>query len=195
MINGQPLYFGLEISEEYSKSYGLPPKPPLGAFDVRFSGDLKQSASGGVVEMMASAPVVTISYKVIEGEEWRMIEESRDLEILLQGKGEAEIPGDVTLFRLERVMTDLPNQFFLKQNHPNPFNPVTEIRYVIPEEGLVNLKIFNVLGEEVASLVNENQSQGNHTVIFNAEFLSSGVYIYRLEMGGNSSVKKCIILK
>jgi len=83
----------------------------------------------------------------------------------------------------------------LKQNYPNPFNPSTVIAYEIPRAGLVVIKILNVLGEEVKTLVSENQSAGMHSVLFNAGAMKSGVYFYRLSSGNYVSVKKMIVLK
>jgi hypothetical protein len=89
----------------------------------------------------------------------------------------------------------LPNQFTLEQNYPNPFNPTTTIRYSITEPGLVNLKIFNLLGEEVMVLVNEEQVSGVYEATFDASRLASGVYLYTLTNGINSATKKMLLLK
>jgi hypothetical protein len=89
----------------------------------------------------------------------------------------------------------LPNEFALFQNYPNPFNPTTLIRYLLPVQGYVTLKVYNVLGREVEMLVSENQSAGTHSVNFNAKGLSSGVYLYRLSSGSFQSTKKLIIMK
>ncbi len=87
------------------------------------------------------------------------------------------------------------NSFHLEQNYPNPFNPVTNIRYSIPSAQFVSLKVFNILGEEVASLVNEEKSAGIHEVKFNAASLNSGVYIYKIQTEEFYSVKKLLLLK
>ncbi|MFZ4618956.1 MAG: T9SS type A sorting domain-containing protein [Bacteroidota bacterium] len=88
-----------------------------------------------------------------------------------------------------------PTQFELTQNYPNPFNPSTVINYSIPVNGMVSLKVFNVLGQEVATLVNEMQTVGNYKATFNANSLSSGVYFYKIEAGNFTSVKKMMFLK
>jgi len=89
----------------------------------------------------------------------------------------------------------IPEKFILKQNYPNPFNPTTNIKYSITKSGLVTLKIYNVLGQEVATLVNQDQRPGNYVVDFNASNLASGVYMYRLESGNYSLTKKMVLLK
>lgn len=88
-----------------------------------------------------------------------------------------------------------PNAFRLSQNYPNPFNPSTNISFTIPQSGEVNLKVYNLLGQEVATLVSERMSSGNHTVNFNASQLSSGMYIYRIEVGGLTQTKKMLLIK
>jgi aminopeptidase N len=85
--------------------------------------------------------------------------------------------------------------YSLQQNYPNPFNPSTTIEYSIPQSGLVTLKVFNVLGKEVATLVNGQNDAGNHTVEFNASALNSGVYFYKIESGNFVETKKMILLK
>ena len=89
------------------------------------------------------------------------------------------------------VITD----FYLEQNYPNPFNPTTTIRYQIPELSFVTLKVYDVLGSEVATLVNEERPVGNYEVEFNAANLSSGVYFYRFQAGSFVETKKMLMIK
>jgi hypothetical protein len=88
-----------------------------------------------------------------------------------------------------------PIKFSLEQNYPNPFNPLTNIEYQIANTGLVKLVVYNSLGEEVATLVNEYKSAGSYEVKLDASNLPSGVYIYRLTSGSYSAVKKLVLLK
>jgi aminopeptidase N len=88
-----------------------------------------------------------------------------------------------------------PLQFRLEQNYPNPFNPSTSIEYSIPQSGQVTLKVYDVLGNEVATLVNGQNDSGNHKVEFNASNLNSGVYFYKIESGNFIETKKMILLK
>ena len=85
--------------------------------------------------------------------------------------------------------------FELSQNYPNPFNPVTIIKYQIPELNFVTLKIYNVLGSEITTLVNEEKPVGNYELEFNATDLPSGVYLYKLQVGSFVETKKMILLK
>lgn len=89
-----------------------------------------------------------------------------------------------------------PQQFALEQNYPNPFNPTTVINYHLPENSVVSLRVFDMLGPEVASLLDrERRSAGSHAVTFHAENLSSGVYIYRLEAGNTVLTRKLTLIK
>jgi hypothetical protein len=87
------------------------------------------------------------------------------------------------------------NTFALSQNYPNPFNPNTVINYSLPERNNVSLKVYDMLGREVANLVNESQNAGSHSVSFNASKLASGIYIYTLRTGNNSMSKKMMLMK
>jgi plastocyanin len=88
-----------------------------------------------------------------------------------------------------------PIQFELSQNYPNPFNPSTTINFAIPEAATVTIKVFNTLGEEVATLVNKSMETGNHMVNFDASGLNSGMYFYKIEAGEFTQVKKMTLLK
>lgn len=85
--------------------------------------------------------------------------------------------------------SELPKTYSLMQNYPNPFNPVTNIRYDIPEDGLVTLKVYDLLGREVVSLVNENKKAGRYLVSFNGANLSSGIYFYVLRVTSGQALK------
>lgn len=86
-------------------------------------------------------------------------------------------------------------EYALEQNYPNPFNPTTTISYAIPQDGMVTLKIYDALGREVKTLVNEFKQTGRYTTEFDASTLSSGVYIYKLASDKYSSVKKMLLVK
>ena len=89
----------------------------------------------------------------------------------------------------------VPKVFALHQNHPNPFNPTTAINYSIPEDGYVTLSVYDVLGNEVAILVDEQKQSGRYEVNFDASALPSGIYFYRLQTGNFTQTKKMILLK
>jgi hypothetical protein len=93
------------------------------------------------------------------------------------------------------AVNQTPQSFSLSQNYPNPFNPSTQISYQVPSNSSVSLKVFDVLGREVATLVNEVKPAGTYTATFNANSFPSGVYFYQLNAGSFSETKKLMLLK
>jgi hypothetical protein len=89
----------------------------------------------------------------------------------------------------------VPATYSLSQNYPNPFNPVTKINFAIPKQGFVTLKVYDVLGREIRTLVNEVKTAGEYSVDFNASEFSSGVYFYRLESQGFTDIKRMMLVK
>jgi len=89
----------------------------------------------------------------------------------------------------------MPQEYTLSQNYPNPFNPTTTIEFIIPKTELVNLKIYNLLGQEVSTLVSENLTMGNYKYTWDAFGFASGVYIYKLEAGSITQTRKLILMK
>lgn len=113
------------------------------------------------------------------------------------------------LYRLKQIDTDgtyeysneveaeiiHPKEFVVEQNYPNPFNPETRISFALPQQSHVKVTIFNILGQEIETLVNETREAGQHTIDFNADGLNSGVYLYKIEAGSFVQVKKMILNK
>jgi hypothetical protein len=89
----------------------------------------------------------------------------------------------------------IPSGFWLDQNYPNPFNPSTEIRYALPERSMVSLVVYDLLGREVATLVDREQEAGYHSVRWDASGVPAGIYVYRLNAGGSSESRKMVVLK
>ncbi|MEA1987003.1 MAG: choice-of-anchor J domain-containing protein, partial [Candidatus Marinimicrobia bacterium] len=89
----------------------------------------------------------------------------------------------------------IPNDFTLKQNYPNPFNPQTTIEYSIPQNSFVKISVYNLRGEKIKTVVNENKIAGNYSVIFDGSNFASGIYFYRIEAGNYSNTKKLILMK
>ncbi|MFH1197460.1 MAG: T9SS type A sorting domain-containing protein [bacterium] len=144
-----------------------------------------------ITENLAETTVDTVSIEVIMSE-FSTLKKS----ILITG-----IPGGTV--SVEDNINELPNDFYLYQNYPNPFNPTTTIKYALPavETGYipslqhVSLKIFDILGREVATLVEAEKPAGTYSITWNAESLPSGVYFYKLTSGNFTDVKKMILLR
>jgi hypothetical protein len=98
------------------------------------------------------------------------------------------------------VNNPIPDMYHLFQNYPNPFNPVTTLRYDLPEDGLVNITIYDMMGREVKTLVNSSQTAAYNTIQWNAtnnagQPVSAGIYLYRLDAGQFRQTKKMVLLK
>jgi enterochelin esterase-like enzyme len=90
---------------------------------------------------------------------------------------------------------EITSEYILSQNYPNPFNPVTRIKYTIPKTGLVSIKVFDMIGREISTLVNEEKQVGNYEVEFNGINLANGVYVYKMQAGSFIDAKKFILIK
>jgi len=100
-----------------------------------------------------------------------------------------------TIVGVKNYKSSLPNKVSLSNNYPNPFNPATTINYQIPKASNVQIKVYDVLGKEVAELVNEKKEPGRYNVQFDASNLPSGLYFYRMQAGKFSEVRKMLLMK
>ena len=108
---------------------------------------------------------------------------------------QVDLDGTVQYSDIVEVIFDIPKDFVLHQNYPNPFNPSTTIKYAVPKTSLVSIKIYDLTGQEVASLVNEMKEVGTYEIKFDAHNLASGIYIYRMIADNFTSVRKLNLLK
>ena len=138
-------------------SYQLPPKPPAGAFDVRFAEDMKVTESAGAIEIMNNTDMLTISYtiNIDAGEYLRWVLTSDEgKEYGLNGSGEIVVGGDVTGFNLSKA-PEIPLTYSISQNYPNPFNPSASIDYELNKVSRVTVKILQ-FGREIGADVGES---------------------------------------
>ncbi len=103
---------------------------------------------------------------------------------------QVDLDGRVNYSSIVEVEFDVPKDFVLHQNYPNPFNPSTTIKYAVPKTSLVNIKVYDLTGQEVASLVNEVKEAGTYEIKFDARNLASGIYLYRMIADNFTSVRK-----
>jgi len=106
-----------------------------------------------------------------------------------------DLDGRVQYSDIVEIEFNVPKDFVLHQNYPNPFNPSTTIKYAVPKTSLISIKVYDLTGQEVASLVNEMKDAGTYEVKFDAQNLASGVYIYKMSADNFTSVKKLNLLK
>jgi hypothetical protein len=112
-----------------------------------------------------------------------------------EGSGVWRRPLSEMITSVEHYSSGIPKEFTLAQNYPNPFNPSTSISFSLPTKSFVSLKVFDLIGREVATLVSEEMSAGNYTRQWNAVNMSSGIYFYRLHAGAYRETKKLVLLK
>jgi len=156
----------------------------------------------GVIELTHSSPMIRLSYDAtIIGENWVLVDKENDEKYALTGIGELQISGAVHSLELRRSSSSaIPETFALHQNFPNPFNPITTLGYGLPKGSDVRLAIFDMLGNEVATLVNSHQQAGFKSVPWEGtdsmgRAVSAGVYLYRIEAEEFVETKKMLLLK
>jgi choice-of-anchor B domain-containing protein len=183
----------------------LPPVPPSGVFDVRFASQKfiefpSATHRKSIIEIRSAEYPLSVtligsqatSYKLIERKQGVVVKEyhfSKSPVVKLESQPEGVLTIETS------SAAQLPQQISLGQNYPNPFNPSTVISYRLSVNSFVSLKVFNLLGEEVATLVNVFQDAGTKSVEFSADKLSSGVYVYRLTADNHTEVKRMTVLK
>ena len=201
-FNGRKLFLNSQVSPSAEIQFTLPPKPPSGAFDVRFSGDTKLCTTGDcLIEVMSPYNSLNISYDVSlnigKNKQWVLtLDHGKDY--ILEGAGEISVPS-MDRFTLEKKAV-APVLFTLHQNFPNPFNPITALRYDLPEEAFVTLIVYDMLGVEIIQLINTTQEAGFKSVQWNATDsmgipVSAGVYLYKIQAGEFVETRKMVLLK
>jgi hypothetical protein len=203
----QVLYFGMREAEgAVTPDFELPPAPPLGVFDARFaSGPMVELGTQGgegefPLSVQSSGEVITVGWKR-HASQAAAILKAGSRRIPIEGEGSVQLgraDGPLSLMLGGEVA--VPEVYTLLQNYPNPFNPTTVIRYGMPAAGHVTLMVYNLLGQRVATLVDEVQEAGYRTVEWNATNgtgspLGSGVYFYELRAGDFVQARKMVVLK
>jgi len=108
---------------------------------------------------------------------------------------QVDVDGSFKYSKIAQVNYSVPNEYSLLQNYPNPFNPSTTISYTLPESATVTIKIYDILGNEISTIVNEFKPAGNYSFHFDASNLKSGIYLYKMESGKYTAAKKFVLLK
>jgi hypothetical protein len=104
-------------------------------------------------------------------------------------------PAGIVLDVEQDALSAIPEEYSLSHNYPNPFNPSTKINYTVPQQSRVTIKVYDMLGREVATLVDENHPAGRYTVTFDGSALASGIYIYRMSSGSKVISHKLMLIK
>jgi hypothetical protein len=201
----QSIYFGSGKNIGNPGMFELPPKPPAGSYDVRFGSQRyvesipinRPTDISYPIELQIPSRQVRIAWKISDGESYSLATGSRTVSMNQEGEMmiSREEFASLSLRVLQSADAAIPHTFSLEQNYPNPFNPVTTIQFSLPQSAQVTIKIINLLGEEVATLVSEQLPAGTHSRQFNAEKLASGIYFYQLKTEGFMDTKKLVLLK
>ncbi|MFI5253426.1 MAG: T9SS type A sorting domain-containing protein [Bacteroidota bacterium] len=181
-------------------NYELPPPPPKGVFDARFaSGKYLETARTGTstelpIAISSARYPLQISWDIKPAMPHVALRiNSNDLP--LSGQGNTSVQSGSSIEVVARGNGQVPDRYSLSQNYPNPFNPTTTIRYDLPKDGFVSLKVIDLLGQEVTTLVSKQQNAGAYSVQFDARNVSSGLYFYRLSAGDFTTIKKMAVIK
>jgi hypothetical protein len=201
----------ITVDEDDATSYNITWEPAEGAstyawFAIPAGGDFSAPALNIDSNAFGMQPTLTLTgaqiYEALIGLEF---EHGQTVE--LEWTGAAIAPGTTKLAEQSFALTvnlgeatnieneNNPFSFELAQNYPNPFNPTTNISFTLPQSSDVTLEVFNMQGQRVATLVNSTLGAGSHTVPFNAENLSSGIYLYRMTAGAFSQTNKMMLVK
>ncbi len=206
--NEQHLYFG-KSHDGLTKYFVLPPMPPSEEFDVRFTNGLSVAILADETENIFPIRLSGVAYPLkiswnIQQVSVRALIHSSEKSISLEGKSTMTIQESSNKLRLElqnKTANVVPDEFSLHQAFPNPFNPTTKIMFDVPYDASITLKVFDVLGREVAILTeNQHYDAGIHEAIFDASNLASGLYLYRITAHGNNAVsfsdfKKMLLIR
>jgi hypothetical protein len=207
--NGQSqnLYLGkISLVGSLLDRYEMPPSFSLGTFDVRFNSqrclegytlDLKGNTF--IIDIQAEAYPLTLECNFIDDDVKFSLSNGENRSTLALEKGNtttiASPVKKLVISVYPAAKPAIPTAFALEQNYPNPFNPTTVIRYQLPVNSLVSLKVYNLLGQEIATLAAGMQDAGYKSVEFDASNLPSSIYTYRIIAGTFSDVKKMIVIK
>ncbi len=203
VFNNTTLYFGEGIPEENILNYSLPPKPPAGANDIRFSGDTKLCLSDEcVLEVMDNSNSLTFEFEIKDGKYWELVpviengaEWSGTISLSDQGQLTLDSWRDEKWILRKSALT-VPETFALHPVYPNPFNPTTTLRFIVGITHVSSLlQVFDISGRLVETLIDEHLRPGTHSVQWNASRFSSGVYFVHLESESFSQSQKVILLK
>jgi hypothetical protein len=193
------LFFGNSIKVENPLSFTLPPKPPAPSTDIRFSGDTKLCTTDEcVIEVMNDGRPLTFDCNIKDGESWEIVDEGGEV-FECSSVNVIELSGESETFILRKPIShQTPTKVALFPAHPNPFNPVTTISFSIPNVEMLHatsLRIYDLTGKLVETLVDEKLSPGNHSVQWDGSGVSSGVYFVKLVFREYRGVQKIILLQ
>jgi hypothetical protein len=194
-VKGMTLYFGIEVKDKLQ--YSLPPLPPEGVFDIRFSDDSRVCADDCEIEIRNAAGGMIIECRVTDGEEWELVDDGGNL---ISCSGDQQIPTDSESLILRKKSSELPLDYSMTPAYPNPFNPQTTIQFTLSEVTDMTVTIHDILGRQVTELVSGQMEPGHHSVSWNgtdqhSNPVSAGVYFLQINSADYTDFMKLILLK
>ena len=195
-LNNKTLYFGEGVLENHLMSYSLPPKPPLGAFDIRFSGDTKLcSTDECVIEAMNYDDQLTLECDIKGADKWEIIDENGDV-FMCSGPQILKLNGGSGRFILRnRTSSEIPTEFTLFPAFPNPFNPSTTIGFSLGSSATASLRVYDITGKIVNTLLEHELELGHHSVQWNASGFPSGIYFIQFSTDKFIETQKIVLMK
>jgi len=207
----QTLYFGVDEKGTINlNAYEMPPLTPAGMIDARYvSGrmletypaDIAEAKHYGITVKNTDSPV-TLKWNIVNGDDkqFMLSDANGKNSMTLNGSGEKTVKSPQAFTLTVMNGNDRPKEFAMSQNYPNPFNPTTNFRVSLPVASHLEVGVYNLLGQKVATLVNESRDAGYYTITWNSQndagmSVSSGVYFVKVIAGDFTSVKKVVLLK
>ena len=194
-VKGMTLYFGTEVSDKLN--YSLPPKPPEGMFDIRFSDNSRVCSDDCEIEVRHSSESIEIDCRVIDDEEWELIDEWGNV---TPCSGIQQINTESQRFILQKKSGMVPLTYSVTPAHPNPFNPETMIQFTLPEVTSLTVTVHDILGRQVTELMQGELEPGHHSLKWNgtddhSNSVSAGVYFLHINSADYTDFMKLILLK
>ncbi len=183
--------------------YDMPPKAASETPDIRFTSGkfaeiFNNAAKSKIIDIQGLQFPINVKAIVKDKAQYAITNGLNDDEISIDN-GAVSLDKKTSSFALmltnSKDITKTPTVFQLEQNYPNPFNPSTTINYSVPKTSVVTIKVYDVLGKEITTLVNDEKTSGNYKVEFDGSKLTSGIYFYRMQAGNIVKTKKLILLK
>jgi len=195
MAKGMTLYFGLEV--ENKLNYSVPPLPPEGVFDIRFSDDSRVCLDDCEVELRQTGGETEMDCRIEDGSQWELVDALGRVRPCTEDMI-MDVSGTET-YTLRRV-SSVVGSFSLSPAYPNPFNPETTIEFTLQEAREMTITIHDILGRQVVELVSGEVTSGHHTLVWDGRDtyrtpMSGGVYFLRVHSGNTTDIMKLILLK
>ena len=203
LINGTPLFFGLSVSENEELQYSLPPKPPAGGYDARYTNNMLITNDNGTIEVSNNKSTLNITFELNDNIEnqssWEIVNVETGIKYDIFDHTTLNFMGSQFQFLL-RSISELPQEYSLSQNFPNPFNSETTISFGLPVDTELNISIYNLLGQKISLLTSGHFNAGFHTLTWKGisdkgKEVPAGVYLYTIETDSYRDMKKMILMK